>query len=59
MKLNWRGILPPGRKMEADQQAIGNLQSFLQIRTVHPNPDYDGSTAFLTKVIRNYYYIII
>lgn len=32
---------------ESDLKAIENFRNYLRIKTVHPNPDYDGCVKFL------------
>ncbi|KAH3816581.1 aminoacylase-1-like [Dreissena polymorpha] len=32
-----------------ENQAVTNFRKYLRIKTVHPNPDYDGAVAFLEK----------
>jgi aminoacylase len=36
--------------MASDTAAIENFQEYLRIRSVQPNPDYDGAIAFLKKM---------
>lgn len=33
-----------------DQLAIENFRNYLRIKTVHPNPDYEGCVEFLVKM---------
>ena len=35
---------------ELDQLAIDNFRKYLQIKTVHPAPDYEGCVKFLLKL---------
>ena len=35
---------------ELDQLAIDNFRKYLQIKTVHPAPDYEGCVEFLLKL---------
>lgn len=33
-----------------EDQAVTNFREYLRIKTVHPNPDYDGAIAFLKRM---------
>ena len=35
---------------EADLKAIENFRNYLKIKTLHPNPDYEGCVKFLTGI---------
>ncbi|XP_064610402.1 aminoacylase-1-like isoform X1 [Liolophura sinensis] len=36
--------------MSGEDKAVTNFREYLRIKTVQPNPDYDGALAFLTKM---------
>lgn len=37
---------------EADLKAIENFRNYLRIKTVHPNPDYEGCVKFLAGIAK-------
>jgi hypothetical protein len=43
-------VIPWSRLAIMDQIAVDNFCAYLRIKTVQPEPDYAGSTQFLTNV---------
>ncbi|XP_071804989.1 aminoacylase-1-like [Asterias amurensis] len=38
------------KKAKTEDQAVTNFRTYLRIKTVHPNPDYDGALLFLRRM---------
>ena len=36
--------------MSEDQKSIDNFRNYLKIKSVHPNPDYEGIVIFLSNL---------
>ncbi|XP_060554792.1 aminoacylase-1-like [Ruditapes philippinarum] len=37
------------KRVKAEDKAVTNFREYLRIKTVHPEPDYDGAIAFLQR----------
>ncbi|XP_053377243.1 aminoacylase-1-like [Mercenaria mercenaria] len=38
------------KEVKAEDKAVTNFREYLRIKTVHPEPDYDGAIAFLQRM---------